>query len=184
MKCPPARPWFRFRTPLRAPFHASLRALSLAFLLATGQVGPVRASDMPPHAMAAGDHDDAGPRGERLRDLMATLSPAGQKVMEDDLARAMARGRPHHGDLMQLRREIGALMRADRFDAEALRRAFGRERALAEQVQAAHHERVIATLSRLSPADRKAMAAWIDRKREHRRFRRDSDDGPGPRDER
>lgn len=74
MKCPPARPWFRFRTPLRAPFHASLRALSLAFLLATGQVGPVRASDMPPHAMAAGDHDDAGPRGERLRIMVRKLS--------------------------------------------------------------------------------------------------------------
>jgi len=180
MKRPSAPFWFRSCTPLRAPF----RTLSLALLLATGPVVPVRADDMPPHATAAGDHDDAGPRGERLRDLMATLSPAGQKVMEEDLARAMARGRPHRGELMQLRREIGALMRADRFDAEALRRAFARERALAEQVQTAHHERVIATLSRLSPADRKAMASWIDRKREHRRFRRGSDDGPGPRDER
>ncbi len=92
-------------------------------------------------------------------------------------------------DRRAARAALGDALQTDPYDPEAVRRAFGSLRVSDEDVHTAIHESLVGRLGELSVDQRTALAEMLSRepgdgpRRGHRRFGRDDDGPPGPRDQ-
>lgn len=112
------------------------------------------AQDMPSpqdmdHAMA-GHHDHHG----TMDAVVAKLSPAGQASYKQFMASMRLTRDQSHTQKQAAQAQIMVAMQAVPFNADALRKAFAAERAVADSEHQAHQEAQVVALSQLSTADR------------------------------
>lgn len=97
----------------------------------------------------------------RIRDIVAQLSPEGQRIFNEAMREQPAQARRHADALRVVRGRIAQAMQAPTFDAQVLDQLFQQERDLAQQEQSRRHDVTIKALSQLSTADRRIFAAAI-----------------------
>lgn len=123
----------------------------------------------PPQPMMLRD----GPAGTGLGTLrmgLADLSPEGRATVQE--AVRAARDPEALAAIRVARARILQLMAAERLDVAAFERALREERTLAMRQQERAHSTLLATVQKLSPADRKALADAGLRARERLASRR------------
>jgi uncharacterized membrane protein len=130
----------------------------LALLMAV----PAAAQPAPPPAEGA--RAPAGNPGMiRWRDIIGKLSPEGQRIVAEHVRAERQDNADNRARLQAARDRIVNTMAAEPFAADALRKAFADERSISATHQQRRHEATVAMLNRLSPADRKLVAADVSR---------------------
>jgi uncharacterized membrane protein len=133
-------------------------ALSISFFfVAVALLPPLLAQTAPDEtAKMQGGGDPLA--GNRVRDLIETLSPDGRAIMVREIKAQQKANRPDSQKLREVRQRILDAMEAEKFDAVMLRRILVEERALTTQLQERRHESTISALQKMSDADRKLMS--------------------------
>ena len=93
--------------------------------------------------------------------IIAKLSTDGQVVFKQFLADMKAEREKNHAPMQSARIKIMIAMRAQPFNADALRSAFAEERALADAAHKQHQESEVAGLTKLSATDRTIVVEAI-----------------------
>jgi len=132
------------------PLVAALCALGAGVVPAAAQPAP------PPPPAAVAREGAGGPGLGMLGMGLAALSPEGRATVQQAIREA--RDPETRAAIQVARARILQLMAADRLDVGAFERALGEERSLALRQQERAHRTLLATLQKLSPADRKALA--------------------------
>ena len=101
-----------------------------------------------------------GPHGTgfTLDRLARHLSPEARDVVHDTITSRRERMHQAMSTVHNARREVGAALSADIFDAEALGNAFAKVRAAHLQMQEAIHEAIIEAAGKLPDKERKDLA--------------------------
>ena len=137
----------------------TLAALSLAGALATASGGFAQTPQ--------GQGPTAAPAGGKLRDVLTTLSPRGRQIFVEDWLRVERKEGPQRRlDVMTAQERALAAMNAEPFNAEALRKAYADQRALALDHQRSRQERLVSVLARLSVEDRRQVVQQLRALRE------------------
>jgi uncharacterized membrane protein len=127
-----------------------------ALFAAAAAVASAQARPTPPQPAPA-LRDPAGGVGLGTLGMgLGALSPDGRATVTAALREA--RDPETRAAIQVARARILQLMAADRFDASAFERALADERALALRQQERAHRMLLATVQKLSAADRKALA--------------------------
>ncbi len=141
----------------------SIRAAALVLALAGAApaIAQTAAPASPAAPMMAGPHRMMplhGPGGHGgMRQAFATLSEAGQAVMNDAMRLAGNERRAEHEALKGARDRMLTILEADKLDTAALKRAMDDERSAANASRTQAQAAMLAGFTKLSAADRKAF---------------------------
>lgn len=134
--------------------------LLAALLLAPAGIAPAAAQSAPPPPTPRPAPVDAagalGMGGMGMGMGLQALSPDGRATVQQ--AMREARDPETRAAIQVARARVLQLMAADRLDVAAFERALSEERTLALRQQERAHRILLATIQKLSPADRKALA--------------------------
>lgn len=92
------------------------------------------------------------------RQLMAALPPGARTEVRRGLVRAWVAAREQRAALRAAQTEVANRMRAEPYDAEAVREALARQRAASDALVATFHDELAGRLGELSPEQRRAAA--------------------------
>ncbi len=96
--------------------------------------------------------------GNRVRDLVETLSPEGRIILLGEIRAQQKANRPDNQKLRAVRQSILNTLEDEKFDADILRRLLREERTLTALLQERRHESTVAAMQKMSAMDRKNMA--------------------------
>jgi len=131
-------------------------ALNLLFVGAAGAVA-IRYSDPAPLATVARiDHSLTG----RVDRIAAKLPPADAELLRAQLRGDALRVAAAQADLRLAQEEVRASLRAQPFDADAMRAAMTKSRAAHDNVDRVIHDLIAATAPKMSALGRLKLADW------------------------
>lgn len=145
----------------------SLRGAVGAALVLAGAMGGASAQTLPsPAPVQAQSQPPSQPKPPRFEEIVSRMSTPGQAIMVEAVNKS-AYERKKLQALKSTREQILTLIAAPQVDADALTKAFERERILSQKLQAARHEALLKATSRLSQADRQIFAEGLRATRLH-----------------
>ena len=113
----------------------------------------------------------AGMAGERLRDVLITLSPQGRQVFIEALKDEKLDDSGRRLSISSAQDNIMAAMEAEPYNANALRHAYADERAIVIEHQQARQEHLVMALDKLNRQDRKLVVSQLRNVRDRQRLR-------------
>lgn len=142
--------------------RVTVMALAVGLVLA-GPAGLANAQ-MPPPSPQGGAPTPPPP--PRFHEIVSRMSPQGQTIMAEAVSKNSREQRKLDA-LKATREQILTLIAAPQLDAEALARAFERERILSQKLQATRQASLLKAATRLSAEDRKFFAEGLRSTRLH-----------------
>jgi uncharacterized membrane protein len=131
-------------------------ALNLFFMGAAGAVAFRYSSPVPLTTVARIDHSLAG----RLNRIAASLPPADADVMRTQLRGDAEKVAAAQADLRLSQDDVRKSLRAEPFDADAMRAAMAENRTARENFDLVLHDMVAAAAARMSVVGRAKLADW------------------------
>jgi len=131
-------------------------ALNLFFVGAAGAVAFRYSSPVPLATVARIDHGLAG----RLDRMAAGLPPADAIVLRTQLRQEAVKVATAQADLRLSQEDVRKSLRAQPFDAEAMRMAMAANRAARENFEQVLHDTIASAAARMSIVGRNKLADW------------------------
>lgn len=142
-------------------------ALNLFFMGAAGAVAFRYSSPVPLTTIARIDHSLGG----RLDRIAASLPPADADVMRAQLRADAIKVAAVQADLRLSQEDVRKSLRAEPFDADAMRAAMAKNRTARENFDQAVHDMVAAAATNMSVVGRAKLADWPAERENARQLR-------------
>jgi len=131
-------------------------ALNLLFVGAAGAMAIGRSTSAPLATVARIDHSLAG----RVDRIAAKLPPADAELLRAELRTEAVKVAAAQADLRLAQEDVRKSLRAQPFDADAMRAAMAESRAAHDNVDRVIHDVIAATAPKMSVVGRLKLADW------------------------